>query len=334
MTNDTQALANRRNALLSTGPKTAGGRSKSSKNALAHGLYAATVVPALGESPEALAELCTAVREVLRPDGVLQERLCDRVALLLLRLDRVTRFEAAVGYRDITLAAAAVPDPDTVTGAGVDLSLAPHPDAPPVFWLAYARARVAGWVPVREAFRTAADALRDEPVAGDMVPGRHVRWVVYDVGSALGWGRDETLVRWSTVVGALDGPVSGEQFRSAVRRLAAGAGRDPDKALCAVRERLIAKAGEYDGPIAEQEAGAERAVSELRVARDRAAAAAVYADAKAVDTVIRLEAHLTRQLGLTLDLLDRLRGGRSDGDRAGFTGLLRELTGGASLAVG
>jgi hypothetical protein len=56
----------------------------------------------------------------------------------------------------------------------------------------------------------------------------------------------------------------------------------------------------------------------------------VYADPKAVETAARVEAHLIRQLGLALDLLDRLRGRDSDGERAGLSGLLRELTAGPS----
>ena len=53
------------------------------------------MVPAVGESPEAFAELCAAVRSQLQPQGVLEERLVHRVALTLLRFDRVMRYEAA-----------------------------------------------------------------------------------------------------------------------------------------------------------------------------------------------------------------------------------------------
>ena len=60
-----------------------------------------------------------------------------------------------------------------------------------------------------------------------------------------------------------------------------------------------------------------------RAERERAAAAAVYADGDAVDRVMRVESHLTRQLGLTLDLLDRLRGEAGGAGRVGA--LLRAL---------
>jgi hypothetical protein len=59
--------ANRTNALHPTGPRTPGGRANSARNAPAHGLSAAAVVPALGESPEGLAALAAEVRTALRP---------------------------------------------------------------------------------------------------------------------------------------------------------------------------------------------------------------------------------------------------------------------------
>jgi hypothetical protein len=334
---DNKTLANRRNALLSTGPQTAAGRARVAKNALAHGLYAVTVVPALGETPAALAELCAAVRRALRPEGVLEERLCDRIALLLLRLDRVARFEVAVASRDAMAAIGAVnaPDPDTITGDGIDICRPPHPEAAPVFRLAHARARLEGWVPVRDAFRIAVAALASETEPGATISGRGAERVVFAVGAALEWNRDRACERWSEVAGSPHDPISTERFRGAVRALAVAAGREPDETVGVVREYLVARAAEYDGPIAEKEAEAEALAAELRGARERAASAAVFADAKAVDTVIRMEGHLTRQLGLTIDLLDQLRGDRSSGDRAGLTGLFRELAGGSRpLIVG
>jgi hypothetical protein len=332
---DNQTLANRRNALLSTGPKSAEGRARSAKNALAHGLYAVTIVPALGESPTALAELCTTVRQILQPEGILQEKLCDRIALLLVRFDRVMRFEVAVASRDANANLSAVPDPETVTGAGVDVCREPHPQEPPVFRLAHARARIAGWTPVREAICTVLSTLDTESDPNATIPARHARWVANEVGVALGLDREIVLEQWTSIVGALDHAVPGARFAGAVRELAGSAGREPDEVIETVREHFKLRAIEYDTVIAEKRAEADRLAAELRAARELAVAAAIYADEKAVDTVIRLEAHLTRQLGLMLDLLDRLRGDRSGADRAGFSGLLSELTGGSkSLVVG
>lgn len=321
MTNN-KLLANRRNALLSTGPRSAEGRARSSKNALAHGLYAVAVVPALGETPAALAALCAEVRLVLHPEGVLEERLCDRVALILLRLDRVTRFEAATAARDVAVTGDFV-DPDTVTGAGIDICRPPHPTAPPAFRLAYARARIAGWVPVRDAFRAAGAVLADELVPGAAIPGAAAVRVVYAIGYVFGWDRDVARKRWAAAVGAPDRPVAAGAFRTGVRALAVAAGRDPDEMVASVKSHLAACAAEYDGPIAEKQAEVDALVAEMRGARERAAAVAAYSDDKAVETAVRLEGHLTRQLSATLDLLDRLRAARAGVAGVELTSLLR-----------
>ncbi len=77
----------------------------------------------------------------------------------------------------------------------------------------------------------------------------------------------------------------------------------------------------------------------MRAARHAARAVGLYADGDAVERVMRVEAHLTRQLGLTLELLEKLRGGSvRGGDRVGV--LVRQVAGGAppplqsSAAVG
>ena len=90
-----QAEANRSNAKRSTGPKTAGGRAKSAKNALSRGLRsAAPVLP--GEPPEEWEEHRSGILRSLAPSGPLESELAGRVALCLWRLRRVAAFEAGV----------------------------------------------------------------------------------------------------------------------------------------------------------------------------------------------------------------------------------------------
>jgi hypothetical protein len=85
--------ANRRNARLSTGPRTDSGKARVRTNATKHGAFAAApVVP--GESAAAWAEHRAGIIASLAPVGVLEERLAGRVAVLLWRLGRVERFEA------------------------------------------------------------------------------------------------------------------------------------------------------------------------------------------------------------------------------------------------
>ena len=78
MTTPARIAASRPNGQLSRGPATPAGKAASALNSLRHGLYAAAVLPALGESPGEFAALAAAVRDDLAPDGALQEHLADR----------------------------------------------------------------------------------------------------------------------------------------------------------------------------------------------------------------------------------------------------------------
>ena len=94
---ETLVRANRRNALLSTGPKSDEGRDVVKLNALRHGLRSVqTVVP--GESPDDWEGHRAALVDDLKPFGVLELALVEQVAAGLWRLGRVLRFEAdAIG---------------------------------------------------------------------------------------------------------------------------------------------------------------------------------------------------------------------------------------------
>jgi hypothetical protein len=88
--------ANRSNALRSTGPRTSAGKTRSSKNALRHGVYSVLpVVPGLEES-EDWATHRAGILKSLAPEGTLEESLAERVALCLWRLNRVHRYETAI----------------------------------------------------------------------------------------------------------------------------------------------------------------------------------------------------------------------------------------------
>jgi len=93
-----QRRANRQNAQKSTGPKTADGKARASRNALKHGLLAKDVVITgtdfnenRAEFDAFLADLCTE----LKPQGLIEETLVERIATCYWRLRRVQRFEVA-----------------------------------------------------------------------------------------------------------------------------------------------------------------------------------------------------------------------------------------------
>ena len=88
--------ANRKNALRSTGPKTARGKRIVAGNAIKHGFLAREVVIAAGEGEETLEEfysLIDGLWEYYAPVGVVEELLVQTVATCWWRKARVLRAE-------------------------------------------------------------------------------------------------------------------------------------------------------------------------------------------------------------------------------------------------
>src|ERR1700758_2703419 len=90
-----QIEANRRNALLSTGPLTEEGKKKSRQNAVRHGLTAETVIGAL-EDAEDYAAFEMAVTADYDAQSAAERELVLRLASLLWRLRRATAIEAGL----------------------------------------------------------------------------------------------------------------------------------------------------------------------------------------------------------------------------------------------
>jgi hypothetical protein len=95
MTSFRQIEANRRNAQLSTGPKTEEGKSRSRRNAVRHGLTAETVIDAL-ESAEDYAAFEIAVTSDYDARTAVEQELILRLASLLWRLRRATAIETGL----------------------------------------------------------------------------------------------------------------------------------------------------------------------------------------------------------------------------------------------
>ena len=88
----TKDKSNQQNAELSTGPKTPEGKAIVSKNALKHGAYSQAVL-VIGEDPAAFEALQAGMMESLRPVGLLEERLVERLSSLSWRIDRAGKAE-------------------------------------------------------------------------------------------------------------------------------------------------------------------------------------------------------------------------------------------------
>src|ERR1035441_7487781 len=92
MASEKQVSANRQNAAKSTGPKTINGKMQSRRNAMRHGLTAATVVPAI-EDMEEFERFAAAIRADYQPVSTIEHELVARLASLLWRLRRATLIE-------------------------------------------------------------------------------------------------------------------------------------------------------------------------------------------------------------------------------------------------
>jgi len=93
MTTPKQTAANRRNAEKSTGPRTPAGKAVTRLNALRHGATAETVVIPFLEDAETWEEHRQGILSSLSPVGHLESILAARVAVLLWRLGRASRYE-------------------------------------------------------------------------------------------------------------------------------------------------------------------------------------------------------------------------------------------------
>ncbi len=91
---EAKLAANRRNAMLSSGPRSVEGKRRSSQNAVTHGLRAETLI-LLDEDPQALDDRREAWRACLLPGDDVEERLVDSAVVHTWLQDRARRAQAA-----------------------------------------------------------------------------------------------------------------------------------------------------------------------------------------------------------------------------------------------
>ena len=117
MTNK-RLVANRKNALKSTGPKTQFGKAASSRNAVKHGMLAAAPILSGIENREDWEKHRDGVLKSLAPVGYLEELLTIRLAILSWRLWRVIRYEAEVSTAAVATAEADLEEERDEKGSG------------------------------------------------------------------------------------------------------------------------------------------------------------------------------------------------------------------------
>jgi hypothetical protein len=91
-----QALANKTNAQLSTGPKTEAGKAAVSQNATSHGLSSTRFFFLPHENPEEFAALLVALEEEHEPQTPTEKFLVTEMARAQWKLTRIEHMEAAV----------------------------------------------------------------------------------------------------------------------------------------------------------------------------------------------------------------------------------------------
>ena len=94
-----QINANRKNALLSKGPKTDLGKINSSKNSLKHGLTAKQLV--IGEDLNEFEKYRDHMIEALKPEGILEEQVVFKIIDVGFRLRRIGGIEAGIYNQEI-----------------------------------------------------------------------------------------------------------------------------------------------------------------------------------------------------------------------------------------
>lgn len=116
MTTPAKIAANRRNARLSTGPRTIAGKLVVAQNAIKHGVFANLLVLP-GENPDEWDAHRAGIIESLTPVGLLEVTFAERAALLLWQLARLARYQAAIATTAVEDAGLPPPDVDPFQAA-------------------------------------------------------------------------------------------------------------------------------------------------------------------------------------------------------------------------
>lgn len=292
MTSTAKTLANRRNGAKSRGPRTLAGKAKSSRNATRHGLRAELVVLPHVEDAEDYADHHQAVLADLGPVGAVELELAERVAVLMWRLRRVTRFEAAQ-LADAQRTAEHDAATEQRAGALFDRIKAV---------LTPANLDEGRWeVRHHEALVRLADKVADMP---DDAPAPEGGDLVEAAARVAGVDLDETDALPDVDTYLEDVAWTGALVRTALDAIAAAAEDTTTvlELLDGVRRRAKLDVTEAKQRLADLEAA---------IAAKRGRGLMLPQDMP--DRVVRYEAHLERSLFRTLHELDRRRAARAGG---------------------
>jgi len=95
MTTETQIMANRANALKSTGPKSSDGKGVASQNAFKHGLLSKDLL-VQDEKRKDIENFRNQIYSTLAPHGAIEELLVEKIINAAWRLQRLMRIEVSI----------------------------------------------------------------------------------------------------------------------------------------------------------------------------------------------------------------------------------------------
>jgi hypothetical protein len=325
VTTPTQIDANRNNASRSTGPKTPGGKARSSRNAVRHGFRSELAVLPF-EQADAWERHRDGVIRSLAPVGTLEEALAFRAALCLWRLQRVAVYEAGTATADIE----SVADEIARHKKGELIAVLVGASSDDLRQLAKAEEeldKVRGHLADTEAELAILQLLAAGADEATRVDGGVAGNVLEDADNSVPRDEDDTaggvdvneadfLVKVGVPKEELDAPWdwrgwTAGMVRRGIALVAAHAAYPAERLLSrmvtADRESIDEQRQEMRQLVAKAQAIRRRA----KAAEDRARLHRLLPETPALEKLCRYEAHLSRQLSQALHELERLKAARA-----------------------
>jgi hypothetical protein len=325
MTTEAQVAANKRNAIRSTGPKTAQGKSRSSGNAVRHGFRSELAVLPF-EQAEAWERHRDGVTRSLTPVGTLEEVLALRVALCLWRLQRVAVYEAAIATAAIEATSDEIErhecgDPITVvlSASAADFRKLDQVEEELEMvrgHLTNAKAELA----IVELLEIGADDATpvDGETAGNVIEDadNQIPRDEDDVEECFDTNEVDFLVRLGVPEDELDAPWDWQGWTAGmVRRGIAIVAAHSNYPAAKLLARMVAgdreQVEEKRQEVRSLEAKAKAIRRRAKAAEERARLHRVLPDEITLEKLSRYEAHLSRQLLQALHELERLKAARA-----------------------
>jgi len=286
--------ANRKNALSSTGPKTAEGKAMSRMNATKHGLVSRLeVLPYLEKQKDWQVHLELVLAD-LNPIGHLESVLAERLALLLWRLGRVARYEREVTAICLETVIENLEETEPLTSLHYPSPMDQGEDS-----LANAEAKFHDAKADLEIVAHLSELSGTKPVESKLAASL-INWVAEEVGVKIyGDGADVEFPDYPDGVALEEVNWTADHLRRCLSVICKHAGEDLNKVMAAAFEKHCNRLS-----LAEKELGTVR-VRVNRIMRKR-----ILPEGHELDKVTRYESHLERSLFRVLHELQRLQANR------------------------